>query len=155
MLLCWLAAGTGLLLTGATGVVIRATHHADWELVIVGWIAAVFFGLGSLVLLRRLFQTEAALRIGPAGIRFLPWSEETIPWREIVGVTVWRHRSQECVMLKLRDPERFPGRGLMGLFGRFNPWLTSGGHVSISMHGTGRRLDEVMRVIAAYRGSEG
>ena len=120
--------------------------------VVLGWIGIALFGLCGLFALRGLFETREQLRIGPAGIRWAPWSDQTIPWSEISDVTTDSHMGQRYIVLHLRDPGRFPGRGLGGLLAGVNRMLTRG-HISISLTGTDRSFGEAMSAVERFRAS--
>ena len=54
------------------------------------------------------------------------------------------------IVLQLRDPGRFPGRGLAAVLAKANRELT-GGDISISLTGTDRTTEEALRAINQFR----
>jgi hypothetical protein len=140
----------GLWMGGAFGSPPVSGGFSGWFGIFIGWFGVLFFGLCLAVFIRRFFDTREQLRIGPAGIRSAPWSDQTIPWSEIVNVTTWGYMRQRSIILHLRDPARFPGRGLAALLAGANRKLT-GGDIGISLTGTDRSLNEAMSAIESFR----
>lgn len=118
----------------------------------IGWLCIVFFGACGLAIGKKFFDDRPQLQIGPSGIRSLPWSDQVIPWSEITDVTVWSYRQQKAIILHLKNPGHFPGRGLRAKLAGANRMLT-GGHISISLTGTDRSHDDAMSAIAHFRGA--
>lgn len=116
------------------------------------WATAIGSGLGIAAAIGPLFDTRVQLRIGPAGVRWTRWSEETIPWSEIIDVTTYRFRSARYIVLHLRDPARFPRQGLPGwrLLAIADRTLT-GGDICFSLRGTDRRFDDALSAIEYFR----
>lgn len=117
--------------------------------VVAGWVGIVFFGLCAVLLARRLFDDSAVLRIGPSGLQAAQWSDDLIPWSQITDVTTWTHQKQTMIVLHLRDPAMFPGRGMAGMLARANSKLT-GGDVTISLTGSNRSPNEALSAMARY-----
>ena len=140
----------GLGLVGAFGAAPTSSRFSPGTAIVVGWSSIVFFGLVAIIGFRRIFETGEQLRINAEGIRCKPWSDSLIPWREIADVTTWSHKGQKAAILHLRDPARFPGRGLAGLLAGANRKLT-GGDVAISLTGTDRSFGDAMSAIAHFR----
>lgn len=140
----------GLWMGGVLGDPPASRRYSALAVSIVGWFSVVFFGLCGAAAIKGLFDTKEQLRIGPAGIRSLPWSGQTIPWSEIVEISSWHYKSQSFVILHLRDPSRFPGRGSRGLLAGANRALT-GGDISINLTPTDRSFDEAMEAIERFR----
>lgn len=121
------------------------------EMVIIwGWITIVFFGMCALVTAKMWWRNSEQLRIGRAGVKWSRWCDQTIPWEEISDVTEWSYRGTRSIILHLRNPSLFPGRGMMGFAGRANRALT-GGDIGISLAGTDRRFAEAMAAIVRFR----
>jgi len=140
----------GLLFVGAFGPLTPASRRYSPEFfAIVGWLSLTFFGACAIVIAKRLIEGGEALRIGQTGISFAAWSDQTIPWSEITNISEWRFRGQRSIILHLRDPNRFPGRGILGFAANANRALT-GGDVAISLTGTNRSFDEAVAAIARY-----
>ena len=140
----------GLWMGGIFGTPPHSRRYPDGEIFIVGWVCALFFGLCGLAIVKRFFDPSEQLRIGPLGVRFRSWSEDTVPWSEITRVTIWSHRRQKAIVLHLRNPDRFPGRGLAGKLAAANRKLT-GGDISLNLTGTDRRFTDAMSAIQCFR----
>ncbi len=141
---------TGLWMIGAFGIVPRSERLGPAGTVFWGWASIVFFGPGALLLLRRLFDETEQVRIDASGIRWAKWSGELIPWSEITEVSTWSYKRQNCIVLHLREPSRFPGSGLAQALRSINKQLT-GGDIAISMTGTDRSFKDAMAAIAQFR----
>jgi hypothetical protein len=100
--------------------------------------------------IRKLFDGREQLRIGPAGLRTVQWSEQTIPWSEIADVTTWSYKRQKVIILHLRDSTHFPGRGVAAMLASANRGMT-GGDISISLTGTNRRFSDALSAIESFR----
>ena len=140
----------GLWMGGVFGPPPSSSRYPPEFVFAIGWISVVFFGLCGVMAIRRLFDEREQLRIGPAGIRAAQWSDQTIPWSEIVDVTTWSYRSQKAIILHLRDRTRFPGRGMAAILSGANRNLT-GGDISISLTGTNRRVEDALSSIDRFR----
>jgi len=115
----------------------------------IGWISILFFGFCGISWARKLFSAGEVLRIGSAGIRWTRWSGDTIPWSDISDVTVWSYNKQRSIILHLRDPALFPGRGILAWAAGANRAL-SGGDIALSLTATDRSFDDAM-AIARFR----
>lgn len=140
----------GLWMTGLFGAPPESHRWSPKMVRLIGSVAVVFFGLCSVEWGRRLFDKREQLRIGPAGIQLRSWSDETIPWSEIVDITTWSYRRQTSIILHLRDRTRFPGRGVAALLAGANRGMT-GGDIAISLTGTDRKTDEALAAIERFR----
>ena len=114
-----------------------------------GWLLIVFFGMCGSVSAKIWWKNGEQLRIGKMGIIWLRWSEKIIPWGEIMDVTEWNFNRTSSIVLHIRHPNLFPGRGILGLVGRANRALT-GGDISITLTGTDRTFDEAMAAISSF-----
>jgi hypothetical protein len=132
----------GLLMVGAS--------DSPAVIVAVGWLCVIFFGLCALAWTKSIFETREQLRIGPAGIYSAQSSDQTIPWSEIADISVWSFQKQKSIILHLRDPARFPARGIASIFAAGNRMLT-GGHIAITLTGTDREFDDAMLAISHFR----
>ncbi len=140
----------GLWMTGIFGAPPDSHRYSASTIFALGWICVVFFGLCGAAAIKKLIDAGEQLRIGRSGIRSTPWSDQTIPWSEITDVTTWSHRRQNMIILHLRDPSRFPGRGIGAMLAGANRRLT-GGDIWISMTATDRSFEEAMSAIAQFR----
>ena len=140
----------GAWMVGVFGQPPVASRASSEMVVLWGWITIAFFGLGALVTAKLWWRNSEQLRIGQAGVRWSRWCDQTIPWSEISDVSEWRYKTTRSIILHLRNPSLFPGRGLMGFAGRANKALT-GGDIGVSLAGTDRKYDEAMAAIAHFR----
>lgn len=134
----------GLFLAGIFGPPPRPGR--EW----LGWLCVAFFGLCGVMVLRRLIEGGDVVRISASGIYFAPWSDQTVPWSEIIEVTVWEFRRQKSIILHLRNPDRFPSTKLLGKLAGANRALT-GGDIPISLTGTDGSFADAMAAITYYR----
>ena len=127
------------------------SSRASPEMVMTwGWIIILFFGMCTIVIAKIWWTNGEQLRIGATGIRYLRWSDETIPWEEIIDVTEWKQKGTRSIILHLRNPSLFPGKGILGFAARANRALT-GGDIGISLASTDRKHDDAMAAIARFR----
>lgn len=125
-----------------------AADHSRMPL--IGWIAIVFFGACAIGWIARLFDRREQLSISAAGIRFLPWSGDTIPWSEIEKVSVWEYKGTKTILLHLVHPWMFPSRTVLGKLAGINKRLT-GGDISINVAGLDCGFNQVMAAITRFR----
>ncbi len=115
-----------------------------------GWLSIVFFGAGTVVAACRLFDDDVQIRISGGGIYYRQWSEQTIPWREITGVSVFEIKNQKFPILHLVQPDRYPSTTLSGKTSGAEQLLT-GGDITITLTGMDRSFNEVVAAIEYYR----
>ncbi|PKP98157.1 MAG: hypothetical protein CVT74_11910 [Alphaproteobacteria bacterium HGW-Alphaproteobacteria-13] len=140
----------GAEMIGAFGAPFSSQRYSPVFILIVGWIDVIFFSLAGVLWIRMLFDRKEQLRIGAEGIRWARWSDWTISWNEITDVTTWELYRQKSIVLHLRDPARFPGRGLLGMAAKANRRLI-GGDIAISLTGTDRSVAEALSAIERLR----
>ena len=140
----------GLWMGGIFGTPPHSRRYPEGEILVVGWGCALFFGLCGLAMVKRFFGPREELRIGPLGVRFRSWSEITVPWSEITRVTIWHYRRQRAIVLHLRNPDRFPGRGLASKLAAANAKLT-GGDICLNLGGTDRNVTDAMSAIQRFK----
>lgn len=140
----------GLWMAGVFGPPPPSRRYSPELVFAIGWSTTVFFGLCGVMGVVRLFNGREELRIGPAGIRAARWSNQTIPWSEILDVSTWSYKNQKSIILHLRDRSRFPGRGVAALLAGANRSLT-GGDIAISLTGTNRSVEEALTSIDRFR----
>lgn len=121
---------------------------------VLGVVSCLIFLSLAVIAMIRLFDRGEQLRVAPGGIYYKRWSEAVIPWHEIVGVTVFRDRYQNFIMLHLADPQRFPSTTPVGRLSRANRRLT-GGDIAISLTPMDRSFDEAMTAIEVHRATAG
>lgn len=140
----------GLWMVGVFGPVPVSPRFPYGETLFAGWLCLAVFGLAFILWIPKLLETEEQLRIDRQGIRYTIWSDATIPWNAITDVTTGSVNGQKSIVLHLRQPTQFPGRGLAGLLYAVNRKL-SGGDISISLAGTDRTYDAAMSAIDYFR----
>jgi hypothetical protein len=116
---------------------------------VLGWVLVVFslqFGVGAAL---RWWNNHDYVRIGPEGIRYLGWSDVTIPWSEIAEVSRRTYRRYRFVVLRLKDRQRFPRRGWMGRIS-WLPELFRCDSIDISLNGTDQNFDAAMSAIKFF-----
>ncbi len=150
----WAFVALGLWMLGAFGPPPTSGRHSPGFVLVIGWSAVVFFGFCGVMWIRRFFDGREQLRIGPAGLRTVQWSEQTIPWSEIADVTIWSYKRQKAIILHLRDRSRFPGRGVAAVLSGANRSMT-GGDISISLTGTNRTFADALSSIERFRAQGG
>jgi hypothetical protein len=143
----------GLWMGGVFGRPPPSPRHPPFEIFVMGWLGVIFSSLCGISATKQLFSTGEQLRIGPDGIRWVRWSDQTIPWPEISKVTSWAYKGQKSIIAHLRNPALFPGRGILGIFGRCNRTLT-GGDFGISLFATNRNFDEAMSAVERFHHNE-
>jgi hypothetical protein len=150
--LCLVFVALGLVLAGVIGS-LDLDEPTPVFIVAIGWVAVVVLGIFGLLWLTRMLGAREQLRVGPEGIRYAPWSPQCIPWHEVTGVTIWAGSRQRNILLHLRNPAGFPGKGVAGLLAGLTRRL-SGGDVAISMAGTDRSFDEALAAIQQRQGPQ-
>ncbi len=71
----------------------------------IGWVALVFFGLCSALIVRRFFTAQGVvLTLDAAGIRDTRISDKLIPWSAVRDISTWQSRSQRIMILAV-DPD--------------------------------------------------
>ena len=144
---------TGFWMIGAFGDPPHTTLHSPMSVKLIGWFSIVFFGLCTVGWASRFLDDRAQVEIGPQGVRSARWSDHVIPWSEIADITTWTYKRQKSIILRLKHPERYPGRRLPGRLSSANKALT-GGDVSISLTGTNRSHDDAMAAITLFKNSK-
>jgi len=139
----------GLLMLGIFG----SPPHSDRAIFVFGWCFVLFSGFCGFVTIKDFLDPGEVLRIGPHGIRFADWSEDTIPWSEITRVTIpdlRRYRgTQKVIVLYLRNPDRFPGRRLTAFIAAANR-PAMGGDIPIRLDGTNRSVEGAISAIQRF-----
>jgi hypothetical protein len=142
----------GLWLAGVLGNAPRSDRYPAFLFAGVGWFNVAIFGVCAAYGVKKFFDDAVQLEVGPAGIRWVPWSDDLIPWSQIKDVTMFSHKRQNFIVLHLNESGRFPGRGLAGKFARVDKMMT-GGDITFSMTPTDRSHGEAMDAITAFRQS--
>jgi len=128
-----------------------------WYSAAIGWLSIVMGAFGWLNVVR-IFEPREQLRIDQNGIKWVRWSSRTIPWSEIVHVSTNQipriGRWGKFVVLHLRNPQKFPGRGLLGLLSGPNRAF-AGGHIHLDFVATNRSADEALAAIAYFSKASG
>ena len=140
----------GLWMAGVIGPMATSGRYSAAFTSVIGWLSIIIFGFCGLVAIKRFFDIGEQLRIGSSGVQVRTWSDQTIPWTEITNVTIWRYKHHKTIILHLRDPSLYPGRGAVALMTKANRALI-GGDIGISLIGSDRSFDEAMAAIDQYR----
>lgn len=72
---------------------------------IIGWIAVVFFLLGLIVMVRRLFARTPALTVSPEGITMKTAKAGLVPWSQLVDVRAVKQNSNVFIELVITEQE--------------------------------------------------
>jgi len=139
----------GLWMAGIVGEVPSTERYPKAIVVAVGWLNVLLSALGGAEIAKRLIKAGEHLRIGAAGIRCNAWSDQTIPWSEIEEVTTWRVKQQRAIVLRLRDPSRYPSKRLLDSLPGSR--LMSGGDILIYLLGTDRTFDHALEAVRHFR----
>lgn len=136
---------------GAFGEVPVTENYSYRKTVTLGWVCILLFGFCGIMWARRIAQVGEELRISPSGIRWVPWSDQTIPWSEIRDVGTWTsEQGIRTIVLHLYNPRAYPGRGFQRLMRLANKMFV-GGDIHLSLASTDRSLDEAMAAINRFR----
>ena len=125
----------------------QASFVKGWS---IGGPAILFFGPCALMILKMMLGSGELLRIDANGILWARWSGAVIPWDEIVDVRESTGGRVQFICLTLRHPDRYPGRGLLGLLGKSNKTLT-GADIAITTGETNHSFAETMKAISCFR----
>ena len=140
---------TGLLMLGIFG----PPPHSDRAILVIGWCFLLFSGFAGFETIKSFLNPSEQLRIGPQGVRYANWSEETIPWSEITRVTIREFQSgslQKAFVLYVRNPDRFPGRGLGRIVAEANTGRT-GGTLAVTLRDTNRSFADALSAIQRFK----
>ncbi len=127
-----------------------SSRYPDWLVVTVGWASIVIFGGLSIIGAMRLTNPADHLRINRMGLVVPSYTDRPIAWSDIADITTWSHRGQKSLVIKLRDPSRFPRKPLHRMMDSLNRGLT-GGDIGLSMTGTNRTLKQALEAIETFR----
>ena len=141
---------SGLWMGGILGAVPHSPRFSGRVIFVVGWCLVLFSGTCGFVIFKSFVDPGEVLRIGPQGIRFANWSEDTIPWSEITRVTTWRGQRQKVIALYLRSPDRFPGRGLASMSAA-DMRNYVGGDIFLNLDGTDRNFEDAIAAIQRFK----
>lgn len=128
------------------GLGVLMLHASAW----LGGLLIVLFGLLAIVNLKATMNPGVSLEISSLGILSRRWSDDLIPWSEVEAVHIWRHRGDHRIVLRLRDPDRFPTSRELGRSAAFANRALTGGDVPISLGGTDRTVAEAMAAVTRW-----
>jgi hypothetical protein len=79
----------------------------------VGGASVLFFGLCGIVAFMKLFDKKPGLIFDAAGVvdNASGLSAGLIPWSEIIGAKTFTMRGQNMLIIEIKDPEKYLGRG--------------------------------------------
>lgn len=140
---------SGLLMLGVFG----PPPHSGRAIFVIGWCFVLFSCFSGFVTINDFLDPSEQLSIGPNGIRFADWSEDTIPWSEITRVTIPDLRmyrgNRKVIVLYLRNPDRFSGRGWTAFIAAANRPAT-GGDIPLRLDGTNRSFKDAISAIQRF-----
>ena len=120
----------------------------------VGVAAIAFFGLTGLYSLRKLFDRKPGLVFSREGIldNSSAVSAGLLPWSEVTGVEVVQIHRQKLLVIKVKDPERYIGRGsrLKRALNRAN-YNMVGSPIAISSNALRIGFDELVALVRQYQ----
>ncbi len=140
----------GLWMVGIFGTPPHSPRFSDGVIFVAGWFFVLFSGFCGFELIKIFLDPSEQLRIGPRGVRFANWSEDTIPGSENTRVSTWSGPKLRLIVLYLRNPDRFPGRGLARMIAANNREL-SGGDIFLNLAGTNRSFAEAISAIQRFK----
>jgi len=120
--------------------------------VVAGWFCIAVFSIVALAGVKGLLGPSEVLRLGPDGVRWTPWSDQTLPWTEVADVTTWQFKGQKSLLLRLHDPCSFPAKTALASQGLNR--AISGGDICISFAGTNRTIEEALSAVHRFRSSD-
>lgn len=85
------------------GLVMAGSESILW--MIVGWVAVVFFLLGLIVMVRRLFVRTPALTVSPDGITMKTAKAGVIPWSQITDIHAVKQNSNIFIEMVITTQE--------------------------------------------------
>lgn len=115
----------------------------------ISWAGILFFGPGTAIIGKKFFDHKPQLRVSSDGVVWSQWSDQIIPWAEVTDISSWHYMGQAFIVLHLKHPDRFPGRGLGAKLAKTNRRLT-GGDINISMIGTDSTFIQAMLAIVHF-----
>lgn len=140
----------GMWMAGLMGPVPVSQRSGPLMTQVWGWVCTLFFGMCAFASAKIWWENGERLRIGRSGMRWSSWSDQTIPWSEIADVTEWHYRRSSYIILHLRNPSHFPGKGTPAITRWANRKLT-GGDMGITLTGTDRKFADAMAAVAQFR----
>jgi len=136
----------GLWFIGAFG----ADHPEGLISVVIGWSSIGFFGACGLIIIRRIADRRVIIRIDDHGFKSVLWSDDMIPWRDVVAVHAVAIQGQKMLGIELRDPTDYPGRGLAGRLAGANHAMTGFDAIWLSTTGTDRRYEQLVDAVMRH-----
>ena len=127
-----------------------SSRYPDWLVISMGWVCIFLFGGMAVLGAIRLTNPADHLRINRMGITVPSYTDKPIAWSDIADISTWSHRGQKSLVIKLRDPSRFPRKSLHRILDSLNRGLT-GGDIGLSMTGTNCTLKQTLDAIEALR----
>lgn len=127
-----------------------SSRYPEWFTVMMGWVCVALCGWFALKGAMNMTGANEALRINSGGISVPSFSDRLILWSDIADISVWTHRGQKVLTIRLRDPERYPRSQSQRFYDRLNKSLT-GGQIGVSMLNTDRKINEAMEAVERFR----
>lgn len=116
---------------------------------VAGWFGLVFFPLCGLGIARQLFRTGPVMEIGPQGLMWKRWSDETIPWSAFSRAEPVTVVNQQMLSLWLIDPDAWRSTKLLGRLAGANKGMGYG-DISLTMQGTDRSFREMVDAVRGH-----
>lgn len=116
---------------------------------IIGGIGVLFFGACAIVIARQFFHSGPVMEIGPHGIVWRRWSDQTIPWAAIERAERTSIQRQRFLSLWLSDPGAYRSSKMLGKLGSASTAMGFG-DISLSAQGLDRSFEEMVAAVAAF-----
>lgn len=125
---------------------VRLMERLVFGLKVVGVLAlaAVLFKLPSLL------RASVAARIGPDGLFYAPFSDETVGWDQITKITERKINVQTILSVHLRNPAMFTIKRAARLQAALNKSAGDYGDIDLEVALTDRTLAEFRAVLEPY-----
>lgn len=118
----------------------------------LGGAGVLFFGLGVVGGIWRLFSRKPALELNSDGVKiFYIGTTILVSWKEITGLSVYEIHNQKMLVIKLRNPNKYINRG--GNFRRAlarQSFNMCGSPISISSNSLKLKFQELIEVFEKY-----
>jgi hypothetical protein len=120
----------------------------------LGLVSIVFFGIFGLLALKMLFNKKPGLVFNNSGIvnNASSVSPGFIPWSEVVGAEIFEIQKQKMLIIKVRDPQAYIGRGssLRRTLNKAN-YKMAGSPISISANALKIDFSELVALFDQYQ----
>ena len=114
----------------------------------VGWTCMIFFGACGLVALPRIGNRDVVMRLDRNGVWWRQWSDDVIPWSQVVGMKPLTINRQKMLGLKLANPAMFPSTRLLGRLAAANRMF--GADIYLTTTGTDRSHADMEQAVMRF-----